>query len=292
MVWFETPTNPLLKVTDIKAVCEAVRAVNKDIIVVVDNTFMTSYFQRPLELGADIEFASVTKYYNGHSDVLMGVTILRDEQLAERLQFIQFAAGAVPGPFDSWLCNRGLKTLHLRMEAHSKNAMACARFLEAHPLVDNVIYPGLESHPGHEVAKKQNTGFSGMLSFRIKGGIDEAKKFLELCKVFTLAESLGAVESLAELPAIMTHASVPADHRAALGITDNLLRLSVGCEDTLDLLEDLQQALTGAVSGDHGALPNPDDFAHIQAAHLPRHAEKVVEQIQEKLQRRSASKAQ
>jgi cystathionine gamma-lyase len=227
---------------------------------------MSAYFQRPLELGADIEFASVTKYYNGHSDVLMGMTALRDESLAERLQFIQFAAGAVPGPFDCYMANRGLKTLHLRMEAHAKNAMAVAMYLDAHPKVTAVLYPGLPSHPNHEVAKAQSTGFSGMVSFRIRGDIKASTTFLQKVHVFTLAESLGAVESLAELPAVMTHASVPAEQRAALGITDSLIRLSVGVENTIDLLRDLEQALDAAVPG-RDATPNVNDFANLQASH-------------------------
>ncbi|EDQ84622.1 uncharacterized protein MONBRDRAFT_12618 [Monosiga brevicollis MX1] len=225
LVWIESPTNPLLQVTDIRAVAKLVKA--KGCTLVVDNTFMSAYFQRPLELGADIEFASVTKYYNGHSDVVMGLTVTKDEALAERLQFIQFAAGAVPSPFDCYLVNRGLKTLHLRMEAHAKNAMAVARYLEAHPKVTQVMYPGLPSHPNHEVAKSQATGFSGMVAFRIRGDLKASETFLKTVKVFTLAESLGAVESLAELPAIMTHASVPAEQRAELGISDSLIRLSV-----------------------------------------------------------------
>eukprot|EP01147_Barroeca_monosierra_P000360 gene360-3717_t len=246
LVWFETPTNPLLQVTDIKAVVDLVKEKNKDCVVVVDNTFMSAYFQRPLDLGADIEFASVTKYYNGHSDVLMGVTILKNDELAERLRFIQFAAGAVPGPFDCYLVNRGLKTLHVRMERHAQNALRVAQYLEQHSMVRKVIYPGLPSHPGHEIAKRQCSGFSGMVTFRIKGDVNSSRIFLKALKVFTLAESLGAVESLAELPCIMTHASVPPEQRAQLGITDDLLRLSVGIEHIDDLLNDLDQALKAA----------------------------------------------
>eukprot|EP00045_Choanoeca_perplexa_P004130 m.35639 g.35639 ORF g.35639 m.35639 type:complete len:480 (+) comp12411_c0_seq1:21-1460(+) len=264
VVWIESPSNPLLQVTDIRRVAELVKA--KGCILAVDNTFMSSYFQRPLELGADIEFASVTKYYNGHSDVLMGLTVTRREDIAERLQFIQFAAGAVPGPFDCFMVNRGLKTLHLRMEAHAKNAMAVAKYMEAHPKVTKVMYPGLESHVNHAVAKSQSTGFSGMVTFLIKGDLEASKKFLKSVKVFTLAESLGAVESLAELPAIMTHASVPAEQRAELGISDSLIRLSVGVENTRDLLLDLEQALNAAVPG---AIPTPNvsDFENIPASH-------------------------
>eukprot|EP00056_Hartaetosiga_gracilis_P019873 m.16453 g.16453 ORF g.16453 m.16453 type:complete len:498 (+) comp8002_c0_seq1:55-1548(+) len=266
IVWIESPTNPLLQITDIRKIAKKVKEYNKDCILVVDNTFMSSYLQRPLDLGADIEFASVTKYYNGHSDVLMGLTVCKNDDIIEKLQFIQFAAGAVPSPFDCYLVNRGLKTLHLRMEAHSKNAMAVASFLEAHPKVRSVNYPGLKSHPHHEIATRQCTGFSGMVTFRIKGGLEESKKFLQSCKVFTLAESLGAVESLAELPCIMTHASVPAKQRIELGITDDLIRLSVGVEDTLDLLKDVDQALHVSVAG-RVRCPDPHDFVHIDATH-------------------------
>eukprot|EP00048_Salpingoeca_helianthica_P014914 m.224207 g.224207 ORF g.224207 m.224207 type:complete len:496 (+) comp16420_c0_seq1:17-1504(+) len=259
LVWIETPTNPLLQICDIRAIAAIVRRF-PNAMLVVDNTFMSSYFQRPLELGAHIEFASVTKYYNGHSDVVMGVTITRDDKIGEKLRFLQFAAGYVPSPFDCFLVNRGLKTLHLRMRQHQVNAFAVATFLQASPKVVGVLFPGLPTHPNHLVAKTQSTGFSGMISFRIRGGVDEAARFLKACKVFTLGESLGAVESLCEHPAIMTHASISKDERERLGITDNFIRLSCGVEETIDLLEDLDQALKAAVPA--GTNPSPADFVH------------------------------
>eukprot|EP00051_Salpingoeca_urceolata_P035567 m.30384 g.30384 ORF g.30384 m.30384 type:complete len:521 (-) comp9429_c0_seq1:123-1685(-) len=249
LVWLETPTNPLMQVSDIQRIAELVHAMAPGCIVAVDNTFMSPYRQRPLALGADIEFDSVTKYINGHSDVVMGVTMTNSDSLHKRLRFLQFAAGAIPSPFDCFLVNRGLKTLHVRMEAHSANATAVAQYLEAHPAVESVLFPGLESHPGHALHQRQTTGDAGMLSFRVRGGLAEAKAFLSAVQVFILAESLGCVESLAEHPAIMTHASIPPDERARLGITDNLVRLSVGIEDKRDLLLDLQQALERAVPG-------------------------------------------
>ncbi|GBC05130.1 hypothetical protein RclHR1_06050008 [Rhizophagus clarus] len=245
IVWIETPTNPTLRLIDIKAVANITHQHNA--ILVVDNTFMSPYFQNPLELGADIVVHSVTKYINGHSDVVMGVAIMNDGEIYNKIKFLQNAIGAVPSSFDSWLASRGLKTLHLRMRQHQENATKIAKFLEKSGKVEQVIYPGLESHPQHLLAKKQARGFGGMLSFRIKGGFKEADGFLKNIKIFTLAESLGGVESLAEHPARMTHASLSEEHRNAVGVTDNLIRLSVGVEDVDDLLEDIQQALDIAV---------------------------------------------
>lgn len=248
MVWFESPSNPCLKVVDIAEVVKVVKAFNKDIIVVVDSTFLTPYFQRPLSLGADVVIHSITKYLNGHSDVVMGCVMTNDDKIAEHLFFMQLAVGAVPSPFDCFLVNRGLKTLHLRMKCHQENGLAVARYLESDPRVRRVLYPALPSHPQHEIHKKQTTGMSGMLSFYLKGGLVESKKFLEALKIFTLAESLGGYESLAELPVIMTHASVPEEERNKLGIDESLIRLSVGCEDVEDLIKDLDNALTAALS--------------------------------------------
>lgn len=242
MIWIETPTNPTLKVIDIKAVSKITKKHN--ILLVVDNTFLTSFFQRPLELGADISIYSLTKYMNGHSDVIMGAAVLNNEDLCEKLRFLQNAMGIVPSPFDCSMVNRSLKTLSLRMREHNKNGLLVANFLEKHPKVTKVVHPGLVSHPQHELFKKQTSGHSGMVSFYLKGGLEESKKFLGALKVFTLAESLGGYESLAELPSVMTHASVPDEQRAMLGITDNLVRLSVGLEDVEDILADLAEALT------------------------------------------------
>lgn len=241
MVWIETPTNPMLKVSDIAAICE--RAHAHGLLVVVDNTFMTPVFQRPLLLGADLVVHSATKYLNGHSDVVLGVVATKDEGLAERLAFLQNSCGAVCGPFDSFMVLRGLKTLGVRMRAHEAAAKQIAAFLEDHPKVERVIYPGLPSHPQYDVVQKQNHGGGGMITAVFSGGLEASRVFLERCKVFSLAESLGGVESLIEHPAIMTHASVPADVRAELGISDGLVRLSVGIEHTPDLLADLEQAL-------------------------------------------------
>ncbi|XP_068176354.1 cystathionine gamma-lyase-like [Antennarius striatus] len=248
LVWIETPTNPTMKVVDIKTCSDLVHDYNKDIIVVVDNTFMSAYFQRPLSFGADICMYSATKYMNGHSDVVMGLVSTNRDDLHQRLKFLQNALGCVPSPFDCYLCNRGLKTLHLRMERHFQNAMAVAKFLEADPRVERVIFPGLPSHPQHELMKRQCTGCSGMITFYIKGQLEHATTFLSNLKVFAMAESLGGYESLAEHPAIMTHASVPEKERRVLGITDTLIRLSVGLEDVADIIEDLKQALTAACS--------------------------------------------
>lgn len=246
LVWLETPTNPMMKVVDIKACSDLVHEHSKDIIVVVDNTFMSAYFQRPLALGADICMYSATKYMNGHSDVVMGLASVNRDDLNERLRFLQNAIGGVPSPFDCYLCNRGLKTLHLRMERHFENAMAAAKFLEADPRVERVIFPGLPSHPQYETMKKQCTGCPGMITFYIKGKLEHATTFLSNLKMFAVAESLGGYESLAEHPAIMTHASVPENERAVLGISDTLIRLSVGLEDAADIIEDLDQALNAA----------------------------------------------
>lgn len=240
MVWLETPTNPTLKLVDIKKIAAIAKA--RGILVAVDNTFMSPYFQRPLELGADIVVHSATKYIGGHSDVVGGIAVTSREDLAERIGFYSNSIGAVQGPMDSFMCLRSLKTLPLRMKAHQTNAMAVAKFLEAHPKVEKVLYPGLPSHPQHALAAEQMHGFGGMITFYIKGGLEAARTFLENVNVFSLAESLGGVESLIEHPAIMTHASVPEATRKALGIDDALIRLSVGVEDIEDLLSDLKSA--------------------------------------------------
>lgn len=240
-VWIETPTNPLLTLVDIAAVVERAKA--HGLKVIVDNTFMSPYFQSPLDLGADVVVHSCTKYIGGHSDVIMGVAMTRDAETAERLHFIQKSVGAVPGPMDCFLVLRGTKTLGIRMREHARNAGIIAKWLESHPNVERVIYPGLESHPQHALAKRQMSGFGGMISFVVKGGLPAATRLLERCRIFTLAESLGGVESLIEHPAIMTHASVPAQIREELGIADGLIRISVGIEHIDDLLEDLKHAL-------------------------------------------------
>lgn len=244
MIWIETPTNPTLKLADIKKISAIAAA--KNILVVVDNTFMSPYFQRPLELGANIVVHSATKYIGGHSDVVGGIAVTSDKAIADRIQFLTNSMGGVQGAFDSFLALRSLKTLPLRMKAHAENAVKVANYLEKHPQVERIIYPGLASHPQHELAKQQMSGFGGMITFFIKGGMTAARKFLESVEVFALAESLGGVESLIEHPAIMTHASVPAEQRAALGIDDSLIRLSVGVEDVEDLLADLEQAFKSA----------------------------------------------
>lgn len=243
LVWFETPTNPLLKVADIEAVCRVVKAASNDIITVVDNTFLGPYFQSPLSLGADIVMNSITKYINGHSDVIMGSIATNSIPLYEQLKYLQNAVGAVPSPFDCFLVNRGVKTLALRMEQHQKNALAIARFFETHPLVRKVIYLGLDSHPQREIVKRQCSGTGGMVGMYINGTIETAKTFISRLRLFTLAESLGAVESLIEIPSIMTHASLPPETRQALGIDDTFIRLSVGVENVDDLIADLDQAL-------------------------------------------------
>jgi cystathionine gamma-lyase len=242
LLWMESPTNPMLKVLDIAALAQMARG--KGILSVVDNTFMSPYFQKPLNLGVDIVVHSVTKYMNGHSDVVGGVIVTDQQTLYEKIKFFQNAVGGVPGPQDCFLVMRGLKTLHLRMERHAANAMDIAHFLEKHPRVERVIYPGLESHPQHRLARQQMSGFGGMITFFIKGGLSEARSFLEKVKIFTLAESLGGVESLIEHPAIMTHASIPVETRRQLGIHDNLIRVSVGIEEVNDLKDDLAKALS------------------------------------------------
>ncbi|HEY8271873.1 MAG TPA: cystathionine gamma-synthase [Pseudobdellovibrionaceae bacterium] len=240
LVWLETPTNPTLKLVDIRKIAKA--AAEKGILTVVDNTFMSPYFQKPLLLGADIVVHSATKYIGGHSDVVGGVAATNRPDLAEKIAFLSNSMGGVQGAMDSFMCLRSLKTLPLRMKAHEFNAKAIAEFLEAHPKVEKVIYPGLKSHPQHALAKEQMTGMGGMITFYVKGGLEAARTFLESVQIFALAESLGGVESLIEHPAIMTHASVPAENRKALGIDDSLIRLSVGIEDLEDLLGDLKSA--------------------------------------------------
>ena len=241
LVWIESPTNPMLQISDIKAICNSAHIVGAK--VVVDNTFMSPYFQNPLDLGADMVIHSLTKYINGHSDVVGGAIMLNDSAQYEKLWYLQNSIGPSQSPFDSWLVLRGVKTLSVRMRTHEENAINIADFLTEHPNVEKVIYPGLKSHPQHELAKSQMNGFGGMLSLYIKGGLSESNKFLKQLSLFTLAESLGGVESLIEHPAIMTHASVPVKERNELGITDNFIRISVGIEDIDDLKADLKQAL-------------------------------------------------
>jgi cystathionine gamma-lyase len=241
MIWVETPTNPMLQLVDIAAMAELAREAGA--MLVVDNTFATPMLQQPIELGADVVLHSVTKYLNGHSDMVGGALVVNDDKLAEDIHFIQNSAGGVQGPFDSWLVMRGVKTLSLRMKAHCENAGRIAEWLDQHPKVENVIYPGLDSHPQKALAEKQMSGFGGMVSFDIGGDLDRARRFLENTHLFALAESLGGVESLVNHPAIMTHGSVPKENREKLGITDTLIRLSVGIEDVDDLIEDLSTAL-------------------------------------------------
>jgi cystathionine gamma-lyase len=242
MVWIETPTNPLLKLVDIEAIAGIARKLG--ILVVVDSTFSSPILQRPLELGAHIVMHSATKYLNGHSDIIGGIAVVGDDaDLVDRMTFLQNAVGGVQGPFDSFLALRGLKTLHLRMQAHCQNAQALAEWLEAHPAIEKVIYPGLASHPQHALAKRQMNGFGGMVSVYLKGGLSAATRMMERCRLFAIAESLGGVESLINHPAVMTHASVPQERRALLGISDNLVRLSVGVEDLVDLRAELAAAL-------------------------------------------------
>lgn len=244
LVWVETPTNPLMKLADISEIAKITQK-HPDILFAVDNTFATPYLQRPLDLGADIVMHSATKYLGGHSDVIAGALIVKDAALGEKLHFAQFATGGTLGPMDSYLVLRGIKTLHLRVQRHCENGQKVAEYLNNHPAVAKVYYPGLASHPHHDIAAKQmKGGFGGMVTFTFKSGAKEdAIQFLEKVKVFTLAESLGGVESLANHPALMTHASIPAEKRAEVGITDDMVRLSVGVEDIEDLLQDLEQAL-------------------------------------------------
>lgn len=241
IVWIESPTNPLLKLVDLQAVTALAK--KSGAIVVVDNTFATPFLQRPLELGADIVMHSATKFINGHSDMVGGIVAVKDDGLAERLAYLQNSIGSVSGPFDSFLALRGVKTLDVRMERHCSSAMKIAKWLESDDRVESVLYPGLASHPQHVLAKEQMPGFGGIVTFFIKGDLEDARSFLEKCRLFALAESLGGVESLVDHPAIMTHASVPADERAKLGISDTLIRLSVGIEAVDDLIADLDQAL-------------------------------------------------
>lgn len=242
LIWIETPTNPTMQIVDISAIQQVAQA-NK-ILLAVDNTFASPYLQNPIDLGADIVMHSVTKYLGGHSDVVMGALMLNNDELYKRLWFIYNSCGATPGPMDSFLVLRGIKTLHLRMKAHCENGRRVAEFLKKHPSVDKLYWPGFPDHPNHEIAKKQMRDFGGMISFTIKGaGIEETFKVASSFKVFALAESLGGVESLINHPATMTHASIPREEREKVGVTDSLLRLSVGVEDIEDLLQDLEQAL-------------------------------------------------
>ena len=243
MIWAETPTNPMLKLVDLAKIGAFAR--KHGLIFVVDNTFCSPMLQRPLEHGADLVLHSATKYLNGHSDMVGGIVIAGENaELAEQMAFLQNSVGAVAGPFDSFLAMRGLKTLHLRMRAHCESAMILAQWLDKHPAVERVIYPGLKSHPQHALAKRQMDGFGGIISIEVKGGLRKARRMLERCKLFALAESLGGVESLIEHPAIMTHASVPPANRKRLGISDGLVRLSVGVEDVADLASELEAALS------------------------------------------------
>lgn len=243
LVWLETPTNPLLKIVDIEAIAKIAK--KNGIVVGCDNTFASPYCQRPLDHGADIVMHSATKYLGGHSDVIGGVLVVNDMGLGDRLAFLQNSIGGIQAPFDSFLALRGLKTLALRLERSSSNAMALSQWLDAHPAIARVNYPGLKAHPGHDVAKRQMDAFGGMVTIFLKGGLDAAKAMLERVELFTLAESLGGVESLIEHPGIMTHASIPSERRAELGVDDSLVRLSVGVEDLEDLRRDLENALAG-----------------------------------------------
>ena len=244
IIWLESPTNPLLQLVDIEAVSKLAHA--RQALVVVDNTFMSPYFQRPLSLGADIVVHSATKYLGGHSDVIGGTLVVNREDLGERLAFLQNAVGGVPGPMDAWLVLRGLKTLAIRMREHDRNARLVAAFLNEHPKVARVFYPGLPGNPQRDLARKQMSGFGGMISFEVKSGLEPARRVVERTQLFTLAESLGGVESLIELPAVMTHASIPAETRRAHGVADGLVRISVGIEDVADLISDLDRALSEA----------------------------------------------
>lgn len=240
-IWVETPSNPLLRITDLEAVARVARA--HDCLLIVDNTFLSPLFQQPFRFGADLVVYSTTKYLNGHSDVVGGAVVARTEALNETLQFTANALGTVAQPFDCWLVLRGLKTLPVRLRQHEENALAVAQYLDAHPAVEKVFYPGLPGHEGHDLARRQQTGFGGMVSFALRGTLDDVHRVLRATRVFALAESLGGVESLIEHPATMSHASMRPDQRRRAGITDQIIRLSVGIEATEDLLEDLEQAL-------------------------------------------------
>lgn len=240
MLWLETPSNPMLKLVDIKKLC--IEAKKHNLLVVVDNTFATPYLQQPLNLGADIIIHSSTKYLNGHSDIISGAVICKDEALSEKMAFIQNTCGAIAAPFDAYMILRSLKTLSVRMKQHCENAMELANWLKSQPWVDTIYYPGLENHQGHTIAKKQMKAFGGMISLKLKANLQTTSAFLSACKLFALAESLGGVESLIEHPAIMTHAAIPKENRQALGISDSFIRLSVGIEDIKDLKNDLLQA--------------------------------------------------
>ena len=241
VIWAETPTNPMINIFDIEALSIISKA--KNLLLVVDNTFASPYLQNPINLGADIVMHSATKYLAGHSDVVLGALMLNDDEIAEKLYFIQNASGAVPGPQDCFLTLRGIKTLHVRMQRHCENARVIANYLKKHDKVDNVYWPGFENHPNHNIAKSQMNDFGGMISFTVKGNFDLVKRITSSFKVFTLAESLGGVESLVNHPATMTHASIPKEERDKIGITDNLIRLSVGIEDISDLVDDIEQAI-------------------------------------------------
>ncbi len=241
MLWLETPSNPLLNIVDVEMMADIAKKHN--ILTVIDNTFATPYFLKPIEYGIDLVVHSTTKYLNGHCDVVGGAVVTTTDELTERIQFLLNAMGTPASPFDCWLVIRGIETLHVRMKQHEENAIAVANYLKGHPGVKRVLYPGLASHPGHEIAKRQMKGFGGMVSFELKGDIDIVSNFLRRLKVFSLAESLGGVASLAEHPATMTHASMPKEHREKVGITDGVVRLSVGLEHADDLIEDLEQAL-------------------------------------------------
>jgi len=243
-VWLETPTNPMLKLIDLERIAESAK--KRGVLSICDNTFMTPYFQRPLEFGVDVVVHSTTKYINGHSDCIGGFACTSNQELADRIYFHQNAVGGVPSPLDSFLVLRGVKTLHLRMQRHAENAAAIADFLSKQPKVAKVTYPGLANHPQHGLARRQMKGFGGMMTFEIRGGLEAARRFLKAVRIFACAESLGGVESLIEHPAIMTHASVPKETRQKLGISDGLIRLSVGIEDVQDLRDDLSQALAAA----------------------------------------------
>lgn len=249
MVWIESPTNPTLALVDIAALCDLAHSIRPDIIVVMDNTFMTPYLQQPLALGADIVTHSATKYLNGHCDVVLGLLAVKDETLYARLLFLQNTLGGVPSPFDCYLAMRGMRTLHVRMDRHCENGLKVANFLASHPQVETVLYPGLPSHPQYALAKRQQFGSGGMVSFRLKGGdLNTTCKFCSATKIFVLAESLGGVESLIDVPAVMTHGAIPMAERKELGITDSFVRLSVGIEDGDELVADLKQAIDYAFS--------------------------------------------